>query len=436
MINFLKTKYKQFITLIIGVFVIGGVYAAIPDNVSDIAKEKMQIAYEQSDIKAKYKMQNASFIMEAIDENAMQTEIGDKTADKFSPEMTLRKWSDEVSMNIKYKHNEKEKDLKFELDGKKIKLKGKKIETHFYEMENENYEFEIILLEKPTTNIVSFDIATKGLKFYYQPELTQQEKDDGAFRPENVIGSYAVYHESKAGDYSKMGLKNYRAGKAFHIYRPKIIDNAGKEVWGKLNITDNLLTVEIPQKFLDNAVYPVRHAAGLRFGYEGLGGSAWGCTNNIQGSSYAGAAGTVTLFTVGLKTYKNTGNYDCTAKAALYKVSDSSLAGQSVERTNLLGSTIAWWEFNASGTITSEAINYYMVLWGKDIGQYKWVYHAYDTGGTSVEDSQTYNGFPATASFVATDFPENVRFSIYCTYTAGGAGEEEAPKKQDVIWFD
>ena len=30
--------------------------------------------------------------------------------------------------------------------------------------------------------------------------------------------------------------KNYKTGKAFHIYRPLITDGAGKTVWGELNI--------------------------------------------------------------------------------------------------------------------------------------------------------------------------------------------------------
>jgi len=120
-------------------------------------------------------------------------------------------------------------------------------------------EFDTILYEKPTSNKITFPIETKGLKFYYQPPLTEEIKigdENGRIvkvtetdayakdektgelisvnhSPENVVGSYAVYHESKSGDYSKMGGKNYRAGKAFHIYRPKITDANGNWTWGK-----------------------------------------------------------------------------------------------------------------------------------------------------------------------------------------------------------
>jgi len=114
-------------------------------------------------------------------------------------------------------------------DGK-IKWQDTDKEVHLYPLDKteehaEAFEFEVILKKKPKTNKIVLDIETKGLKFYYQPELTQKEKDEGAFRPDNVIGSYAVYHESKSGNYEAFpNGKNYMTGKAFHIYRPKIID--------------------------------------------------------------------------------------------------------------------------------------------------------------------------------------------------------------------
>ena len=90
-----------------------------------------------------------------------------------------------------------------------------------------------------------------------------------------MAGSYAVYHQTQEGDYTALGGKNYKAGKAFHIYRPRIEDATGASCWGELNIDvkAGLLTVTIPQDWLDQAVYPVRHAAGLTFGYTSIGGA-------------------------------------------------------------------------------------------------------------------------------------------------------------------
>lgn len=271
--HWIKKKLIQFkkwlVILIFGAAVVAAPLV-LPPNIPDIALKKIQAKYNNSDIKDKYRLEKTAFILDAVDENAIQAEVGNKNLDEFVPELTLRKWDDEVNFKVKYKHGEKEKDQKVDIENKKIKWKGKKTEVHYYDikkgellhdkvLESDVYEVEVLLLEKPDTNIVEFDIKTKGLKFYYQPELTQQEIDEGANRPENVIGSYAVYHESKQGDYSPMGLKNYRAGKFGHIFKPKATDNSGNWVWCNLNIDvkNGIMNYIIPQDFVDNSTYPI-----------------------------------------------------------------------------------------------------------------------------------------------------------------------------------
>src|SRR3990167_10044130 len=130
-------------------------------------------------------------------------------------------------------------------------------EVHAYPINNENFEIEIILKDRPDINTFDFTIdGADNLDFFYQPPLTQKEIDEGASRPDNVIGSYAVYHKTKANH--RVGSINYATGKAFHIYRPKATDANGAEVWAELNYPNGTLTVTVPQKFLDDAVYPVR----------------------------------------------------------------------------------------------------------------------------------------------------------------------------------
>ena len=168
-------------------------------------------------------------------------------------------------------------------------------EVHFYEFDDDDgggLEVEVVLNEPPPTNVISFTIETKGLDFFYQPELTQEDIDLGSIRPDKVVGSYAVYHSTAKGDYTMMGGKNYMAGKAFHIYRPWIVDSDGNGIWGDLNIDldAGLLTVTIDQNFLDKATYPVRHAAGLKFGYNynALTSDTGGGTNNGLCKAYGG----------------------------------------------------------------------------------------------------------------------------------------------------
>jgi len=156
----------------------------------------------------------------------------------------------------------------------------------FIEKEKESYEYSVILKTKPTTNIVEFDIETDGLDFYYQAELTPQEKINGDFRPSNIIGSYAVYYD---------GTTNAR-GKVMNIYRPKVIDAENNWEWAELNINENTgkLRITINQKFLDTAVYPILVDPTL--GYTTVGGSFFPnnvASSNIKGTVWAGVDGTV-----------------------------------------------------------------------------------------------------------------------------------------------
>ena len=431
--NYLKEKaikFKKWLILII----FGAAVVAAPlvmPNVPDVALEKIQQKYEASELKGKYRLEKTAFILDAVDENAIQAEVGNKTLDKFTPELTLRKWSDEVNFKVKYKHSEKEKDQKVDIENKKIKWKGKKTEVHYYDikkgellhdkvLEHDVFEVEVILLEKPDTNIVGFDIETTGLSFYYQPELTQEEKDEGAFRPENVIGSYAVYHESKQGDYSQMGKKNYRAGKAFHIYRPKIIDNAGTEVWGELNITDNLLTVEIPQEFLDNAVYPV--IVDPTFGYYN-GGTPGGSlvlqgNNDIYGSLFTSPADVGTADSISMYTAKYFGSVDWNFKGIIVLHSNLNII------TNGVGAEVAAaqedWVTSTFGTSPDLTASTDYVLSGIGNTAGYWFYD--DGDGTTQGHKDTSNDY-TTPTNPTDAVHEDRKYSIYCTYTAGGGAE-------------
>ena len=76
------------------------------------------------------------------------------------------------------------------------------VEAHFYQvgdgLEGDSFEVEIILNEPPATNVISMTLQSKGLDFFYQPPLTLEEIKRGASRPDNVVGSYAVYHKTMA----------------------------------------------------------------------------------------------------------------------------------------------------------------------------------------------------------------------------------------------
>ncbi|MCX6766586.1 MAG: hypothetical protein NT170_02285 [Candidatus Moranbacteria bacterium] len=244
----------------------------------------------QESLGGDYKVDGASFVAESKEENGVKVQVGDKSARVVLPELTLSRW-DETKMTLKPNLDgiaARDKTVSFEKD--KIKFDTPKIG---YSLENlpasqerpeGGFEYDIVLKEKPATNVVSLGIETENLDFFYQPALTPEEIAQGSQRPENVVGSYAVYYKGgRSGDYSALGGKNYMTGKAFHIFRPKIEDATGNWVWGDLHIDEKagLLTVTIPQDFLDKAVYPVTHAAGLEFGYDHIGVTPGNNANSI-----------------------------------------------------------------------------------------------------------------------------------------------------------
>ena len=198
---------------------------------------------------------------------------------KSRPEVRLKKWNGEVDLGIEYK--------KIQASGvtnsEKMEWKSAKEELHAYSlspkdgMEDGGLEIEVILKEKPDTNIFVFQLDSwENFNFFYQAPLTSEEMSEGELRPENVVGSYAVYHKTNSNHIE--GQTNYSTGKAFHIYRPKAIDNNGVEQWAIMSYLDGVISVEVPQSFLDSAEYPVR--VDPTIGYTSIGATDGGLLPN------------------------------------------------------------------------------------------------------------------------------------------------------------
>ncbi|KPJ71314.1 hypothetical protein AMJ50_02350 [Parcubacteria bacterium DG_74_3] len=291
--------------------------------------------------------------------------------------------------------------------------------THtFTQNEQGGVEFDTILYEKPETNQIIFPIETQGLKFYYQPSLDPDhptwadEDGDGVadtFRPENVVGSYAVYHATKGNIHSsKEEAEKYKAGKAFHIYRPKIIDSNGWEIWGELNIDEQSgsLSITISQDFLNSAVYPI--TIDPTFGYDTTPTTDW----TFVGENYAMTGGDTYSPSsngtgVSMSFYgRNSGDQ---IKMALYDSSNESLEAET-EAVNLSGSP-SWVTANFSGSPSvSSNINYRLSF--KASAE---IYVYYDTAAVNYKYAS--NNF-------TDDWPNPIswtegsarKWGIYCTY--------------------
>jgi hypothetical protein len=355
------------------------------------------------------------------------------TTKEFEPKIKLSRWN-EVDFSITPKGFDKvatkDKSLKFE--NEKIRLDTPKVSYEMYEAED-SYKYVWYLNEKPATNKVEFQIESEGLDFFYQPPMTEEHLEEGqtadethiydsegnivAERPENVVGSYAVYHQTKGG-MNDINDKEYKTGKAFHIYRPHIIDASGAETWGNLHIENGIYSVEIPQEFLDTAVYPIK--SNDTFGYT-TAGATWisGTTDYLYGSTYTSpSAGTVTSMTVW---YKNTNiTTDGTLKLILVLRSNLTIVSNGITGVvtlvkNTLNATEASGTFSVSPTIS--ATDYSLsLIWGNTNGPV----YCDTTGSTKIFDSTNSYSSPSDPTD-ATTTDNSRKLSIYATYTPATA---------------
>jgi hypothetical protein len=323
------------------------------------------------------------------------------------------------------------------------------------------FKVDILLNERPDTNRFCYAIeGAENYDFFYQPEITDEEAEEQhhgkgdartleeikrSMRPEDIVGSYAVYHKSLKDN-------DYKTGKVMHIPRPQVwsLSDETTKVWADLSYDAGELCVTVPQKFLDTAPYPVR--VDPTFGYTSVGATV-GRTiaeNNIfllRIRSYrAGTvatstqAGTMTQLSVNLLTDAGiTETIDIYTAVYTKDSGGSNVHGllESSERTNLaITTSSAWYDFPLSSAIT--AVPYIVtalgnaneIVFGDGADN---VLIPFDTGGTTytsftngASGYTTQKGDPWSVSPTLTNL-----LSIYVTYSI-----PSSVTPQDTFWFD
>jgi len=347
----------------------------------------------------------------------IEVEIGDSKQPDFKPQVKIKRWDNEINFSLRA---EEHPDATIEVADGVVKYITPTYEVHQYEKpeagEDGGHEFEWVLNERPETNRLTATIQTKELDFFYQPELTPEDIQEGAERPENVVGSYAVYHATK-GKMNDVAGKAYKTGKAFHIYRPKAVDANGEEAWCELGIDTEAgtLTVDVPEKFLDKAAYPVK--VDPTFGYTSLGASgfATGAGNYLIGEiDNTGAGiwtapedGTITSVSHGF----STGSVN--VRPVVYNNATGVLVGVGAEVSTTANQFNT---MNCSGTIVSGTV-YKIGSWIQSNTTTR-----YDTVATNIliafDTSETYSSSADPGNFNHTGSTFNKEPSIYATYTA------------------
>jgi hypothetical protein len=345
--------------------------------------------------------------------------------DKTRPKIMLSKFGGELQMGVTYTGMQATGDRKFlssEVDWSDGDQTMQVIPLAASStMEDGGYEINIVLNSKPASNVFNFSIdGADQLDFFYQPPLSDDQIKNGASQPENVVGSYAVYYKDHANHVENE--PNYATGKAYHIFRPLIRDADGAQAWGTLSYAEGDLSVEVPQDFLDHAVYPV--LVDPTFGYTTAGATfqrlgSGGVTSNIGslfGTHGAATGETITKYSVNGACVNNLGSYAIQVSA--YSISGGlpSSILTTARTITISNNTQAWFDSAALTDALNGGVTYGVSIGnyaapncnGNDVGAY------YDlTSGT--QDSLAASGaLPSTWSSTGT---ESRQYSLYATYS-------------------
>jgi hypothetical protein len=362
----------------------------------------------------------------------LTVEVGDSTRTKFDPSFKISAWDGECEFRLHLSTSDKPLGLATRglgtMNGKdKTTLTTAGVQHEMYVRDDGNFEWEIIFSSKPDTNVFTYQIKTKGLNFHYQPELTQKEVDDGMFRPASVIGSYAVYHNSKANNRiiiegKDTTFENYKTGKAFHIYRPRAWDASGDTVWGVLEIDLGRMTIGVDSTWMANATYPI--TIDPTFGYttdpqswviiDATSFLQWGTTT--AGLRHTASTGDeVTAFSC----YSQATGSAVRARYAVYAIDDSCRVGDTVVSNSIpVDGQYLWRETSGVSKTLTNGNTYIVALCKHDGGTF---YTRYDTGG-SIDRISRAGVAVLTACFAILNVEGTELFGLYATYTAGGGG--------------
>ena len=250
--------------------------------------------------------------------------IGDEPDLNFKPKVKLKRWGDECSFDLELATGDVITPV---IEDGKLKQKKPGDYEIILDVDEEGhgeFKFDILLHNKWKDGFMVFQLNTEGLIRAYQPPLSEEQAKikvmtpgavtftdthaydiDGNvlhYRPERIVHSYVFQHESKCGDYTKLGGKNYATGQAFILYRPKATDDDGIEHWVEMELVGDNLSLNLNDDWFKNeAKYPIMIDPDI--GYTPKGGTGGGTASNYMNGSYGAAVSDGTVDTI--KAYLN-----------------------------------------------------------------------------------------------------------------------------------
>lgn len=349
------------------------------------------------------------------DEYFFKTVSGDRVdlkSKQQSPELTMFRWDNETYMTLSFPYIQSPSLL----TANTLTWSNAVLDVNLYpEPPTPRYELgalelEIILKQSVAFTSFSLPFASSGLVFYYQDFLTEDYMaKEGVSRPLDVMGSYAVYHESKSNN-------EYKTGKAFHLYRPLFIDSLGFSEYGNISIdtATKLLTFYLPVEWLKTARFPV--LIDPTFGYTTVGGSTQGLVANKKRSSQDTLSENGDVTNISVYGYTFAGTID--ARTGIYDINVNPDALQVTSNPLQWTTTPRWVNYSVTSTSLS-ADDYWLTYQVSGTGQTK-----YDAGGNMTQINDTYADGLSDPYGSPLDGTWNRRTSIYANYTVSGEGSQ------------
>lgn len=347
-------------------------------------------------------------------------------ADTTKPKVTMEKFGGEIALGVSYEKIKAQgnrplfsKNMEWKQGNETMEMVPMDATTT---MEDGGMEINIHLSAKPTSNVFSFTLDNwQNLDFFYQPELSPEEVAEGVSRPENIVGSYAVYYKDHANHI--IGQTNYATGKAYHIFRPKVTDADGNEVWAEMHYESGTLTVTVPQWFLDTATYPV--IVDPTFGYTSLGGTATSNGNTVDlnrlVSAVSSESGVITAFSYGASISSGSDVF----RVGIYASTTGALLSPQSDEGTINSVTSQFWTVPVTGTLSINAFEYIIASYTNDDSDAGDIVSSYfDTGTAKLSGTAVLTGltYPTWGDPLGTKTGTASRiYSIYATYTASAA---------------
>lgn len=381
--------------------------------------------------------------------------LGGSDPSKFAPNLNMgysfgggEEFFDNINRTDKITNSQS--DVRY--DGEKVQLISGSDTDEFYTDKDGRFKWDVVFEKCPESMILEWKrTCSGGLSAYYQDSLENEwrKEPQGVSleeylathnRPDDVIGSYAIYCD-KANNFIKpLNVKKeipvnwkaqieegaaladvnidyyreYKTGKIGHKHRPFVIDSNGKTAWCSLLIVGNIERVTLPEDFMKSAAYPVRLDPTIGYNTKG-GSSAEGSTVAFFTRFTMPENGTITSLTAYTKI-----NASAQFKYSIYTDKDG------VENINFLRGTAEgsessyddWKELSLTSSYDGIASTVYAfgVMSSNSSGSFY-----YDSGNAGQEgfdySGKTYAQMWTNCSCA---FGGALKFSIYATYTASG----------------